>query len=247
MKQWLCMAAACMLFAALAACTAKPQSSAGYVSVSQEEAMRMMEEESGYIILDVRTKEEFEQEYIPGAINIPNEEIDKEPLSLLPDKEQRIFVYCRSGSRSKQASQKLADMGYTGVVEIGGINTWPGKTVNPFTPVLMLDMHAPNETDGVTLEVTGYSGGVLNAEIRNQSGKTYTYGEAFDVYVRTGSEWKKCEWEEERMWIMIAYELADGDTAEIACDLNGMKELNSGEFKLIKGDLSSEFRLVYSE
>ena len=94
------------------------------------DAVTMMEEESGYIILDVRTPEEFAQRHIPGAINVPNEIIETQALSQLPDKDQLILVYCRSGNRSKQASEKLVALGYTNVVEFGGINDWPGETVS---------------------------------------------------------------------------------------------------------------------
>lgn len=87
-----------------------------------------MESTENYIILDVRTPDEYKDRHIKGAINIPNETIgDKEPESL-PDKNQLILVYCRSGNRSKQASKKLAEMGYTNIVEFGGINTWSGET-----------------------------------------------------------------------------------------------------------------------
>ncbi len=102
----------------------------GYRRISMEEAVVMMEEESGYIILDVRTPEEFEEKHIPGAVNIPNETIGTEEIPDLPDKEQLILVYCRSGNRSKQASGKLADLGYTNIVEFGGINDWEGETTS---------------------------------------------------------------------------------------------------------------------
>ncbi len=102
----------------------------GYRQVGMEDAVAMMEEESGYIILDVRTPEEFGERHIPGAINIPNETIGTEEIPDLPDREQLILVYCRSGNRSKQASEKLADLGYTNIVEFGGINDWEGETVS---------------------------------------------------------------------------------------------------------------------
>ena len=89
----------------------------------------MMEEGSGYIILDVRTPEEFAEKHIPGAINVANETIGTDEIPELPDKDQLILVYCRSGNRSKQASEKLVKLGYTNIVEIGGINSWPGETV----------------------------------------------------------------------------------------------------------------------
>ena len=113
----------------LAGCSA-PKQAASYRQISMDEAITMMEEESGYIILDVRTPEEFADKHIPGAVNIPNETITAEEIPELPDKDQLILVYCRSGNRSKQASEKLADMGYTNVVEFGGINSWPGETVS---------------------------------------------------------------------------------------------------------------------
>ena len=73
--------------------------------------------------------EEYEEAHIPEAVNVPNETIGTEEIPELPDKEQLIFVYCRSGNRSKQASQKLADLGYTNIIEFGGINDWSGDTV----------------------------------------------------------------------------------------------------------------------
>lgn len=102
----------------------------GYRQITMEEAAALMEEESGYLILDVRTAEEFAQEHIPEAINIPNESIGKEEISELPEKDQLIFVYCRSGNRSKQAAEKLVDLGYTNIVEFGGIIDWKGETVS---------------------------------------------------------------------------------------------------------------------
>jgi rhodanese-related sulfurtransferase len=100
-----------------------------YRQVSQEEAQKMMDEETDYIILDVRTQEEYASGHIPGAICIPNETIGTDPIEELPDKDQLILVYCRSGNRSKQAAGKLADQGYTNIVEFGGINTWTGNIV----------------------------------------------------------------------------------------------------------------------
>ena len=104
-------------------------SSAAYRQISQQDAQSMMQSESGYVIVDVRRVDEFASGHIPGAINIPNESIDKTQPAELPDLDQLIMVYCRSGRRSKQAAQKLADMGYTNIVEFGGINTWPGEVV----------------------------------------------------------------------------------------------------------------------
>ncbi|MGI6181332.1 MAG: rhodanese-like domain-containing protein [Agathobaculum sp.] len=112
----------------LSACT--PSETAAYRQVTTEEAAALMEEESGYLVLDVRTAAEYEEKHIPGAVNIPNESIGTEEIDALPDKEQLILVYCRSGNRSKQASEKLAALGYTNIVEFGGINDWEGETVS---------------------------------------------------------------------------------------------------------------------
>lgn len=99
-----------------------------YISVSGKEAKQIMEKEKNYIILDVRTKEEFDAGHIPGAVLIPDYEIQQRAQKELTDKNQLILVYCRSGRRSKLASQSLADMGYTNVVEFGGINDWEYET-----------------------------------------------------------------------------------------------------------------------
>ena len=112
----------------LAGCAAETKENT-YRQVGMEEAMAIMEQESGYVILDVRRIDEFAEKHIPGAINIPNEEIGDEPIPQLPDKDQLILVYCRSGNRSKQASEKLVALGYTNVVEFGGIIDWPGEVV----------------------------------------------------------------------------------------------------------------------
>ena len=104
------------------------EEAAKIMEITQEEAAKIMQEQSGFIILDVRTAQEFNGGHIPNAINVTNESItDKQPEQL-PDKNQMILVYCRSGRRSKQAAQKLVDMGYTNILEFGGINTWQGET-----------------------------------------------------------------------------------------------------------------------
>lgn len=106
------------------------QQVATYECITQEEAHALMEDGNDCIILDVRTWEEYNEKHILNAICIPNETIGTEPLAELPDKDQLILVYCRSGNRSKQASEKLAAMGYTNIKEFGGINTWTGATVS---------------------------------------------------------------------------------------------------------------------
>ena len=111
----------------LMGCTSCEPPTNTYKQVTAEEAISMMDSlSSPYIILDVRTPAEFAQGHIPNAINIPNETIGTEEIPQLPNKKQVIFVYCRSGNRSKQAAEKLVQLGYTNVVEFGGINDWPG-------------------------------------------------------------------------------------------------------------------------
>ena len=114
----------------LVGCAAAPAAEVTYRQISMSEAQQLMESEKDYIILDVRTEAEFADRHIPGAINIPNETIGDAELSQLPDKGQLILVYCRSGNRSKQASEKLVQLGYSNIVEFGGIKDWPGETVS---------------------------------------------------------------------------------------------------------------------
>ena len=95
------------------------------MNITAQEAKQIMDTEEEYIILDVRTREEYDQGHIPGAILIPDNEIMTEAEEVLPDKEQLILVYCRSGRRSKLAAQALAELGYTNIKEFGGILDWP--------------------------------------------------------------------------------------------------------------------------
>ena len=101
-----------------------------YRQITMQEAVELMEKEDNYLILDVRTEQEYVAGHIPGAIVVPNETIGTEEIAQLPDKDQLIMVYCRSGNRSKQASDKLVKLGYTNIIEFGGINSWPGETVS---------------------------------------------------------------------------------------------------------------------
>ena len=112
----------------LSSCSAPGSSSLGYRQISMDEAMKMMKDEKDYIILDVRRPDEFAEGHIPGAINVPNEEIGTAEIAELPDKSQLILVYCRSGRRSKDASEKLVKLGYTNIVEFGGILDYKGET-----------------------------------------------------------------------------------------------------------------------
>ena len=100
-----------------------------YRSITMDEAVTMMAQETGYIILDVRRPDEYAAGHIPNAINVPNESIGTSEIPELPDKNQLIMVYCRSGRRSKEASEKLVKLGYTNIVEFGGILDWKGETV----------------------------------------------------------------------------------------------------------------------
>lgn len=130
------LALLCMVLAILlAGCTTgeKPEETestkSSYTQISQETAKEMMAQDDGHVIVDVRRQDEYDAGHIPGAILIPNESISTEQPSELPDLDQVILIYCRSGNRSKQAAQKLFDMGYTNVYEFGGINSWTGEVV----------------------------------------------------------------------------------------------------------------------
>ena len=111
----------------LSSCGAPGSSSLGYRQISMDEAVKMMRNEKDYIILDVRRPDEYAEGHIPGAINVPNEEIGTAEIAELPDKSQLILVYCRSGRRSKEASEKLVKLGYTNIVEFGGIQDYKGE------------------------------------------------------------------------------------------------------------------------
>jgi rhodanese-related sulfurtransferase len=100
-----------------------------YRQITMDEAVTMMAQETGYIILDVRRPGEFAAGHIPNAINVANETIGTAEIPELPDKDQLIMVYCRSGRRSKEASEKLVKLGYTNIVEFGGILDWKGDIV----------------------------------------------------------------------------------------------------------------------
>ena len=103
--------------------------SASYDQISGPEAKALMDSESGYIIIDARTQEEYDQGHIPGAILIPEYEIADRAEKELPDKDQLILVYCRSGRRSKIAAEELVKLGYTNVKEFGGIIDWKYEIV----------------------------------------------------------------------------------------------------------------------
>lgn len=96
-----------------------------YEQITQEQAKALLDSEEDYVLLDVRTQLEYDEGHIPGAMLLPDYEVSEKAEELLPDKDQLILVYCRSGNRSKSASRTLAELGYTNVKEFGGIRDWP--------------------------------------------------------------------------------------------------------------------------
>lgn len=124
MKKLILLLLAVML---LTACGQDKENDQGavYVNITAEEAKEIMDSVEGYVILDVRTQEEYDNGHIPGAILIPDTEIKTKAEEVLTDKEQLILVYCRSGRRSKQAAEALVELGYTNIKEFGGIIDWP--------------------------------------------------------------------------------------------------------------------------
>ena len=130
MKKLILLLLAVML---LTACGQDKENDQGavYVNITAEEAKQIMDSEEGYIILDVRTQEEYDQGHIPGAIVISHEEIEEKAEDVLTDKNRLILVYCRSGRRSKLAAEALVELGYTNIKEFGGIIDWPYEVEKP--------------------------------------------------------------------------------------------------------------------
>ena len=127
MKKLMIILLAVML---LTACGQAKENDQGavYMNITAEEAKEIMDTKEGYIILDVRTQEEYDEGHIPGAILIPNTEIEARAEEELTNKDQMILVYCRSGRRSKLAAEALVELGYTNIKEFGGIIDWPYET-----------------------------------------------------------------------------------------------------------------------
>ena len=127
MKKLIFLLMAVML---LTACGQDKENDQGavYVNITAEEAKQIMDNEEGYIILDVREQDEYDAGHIPGAIVISHEEIAEKAEEVLTDKDQLILVYCRSGRRSKIAAEALVELGYTNIKEFGGIIDWPYET-----------------------------------------------------------------------------------------------------------------------
>ena len=177
-----------------------------YAQISQDEAKLMMQDDDGHVIVDVRRADEYAQGHIPGAILIPNESITDTPPEELPDKNQIILVYCRTGRRSKEASQKLADMGYVNVYEFGGIEDWTGEIVTEEASesmILMIDgeeypveweenesVEALKELCPLTVKMSMYGGfeqvGALGESLpRNDEQITTGYG---DIVLYSGNQ-----------------------------------------------------------
>ena len=126
-KPFMLVLLAALLLAGCGKQTVKTQEAAS-MNITAEEAKKLMDSESGYVILDVRTEQEYAESHIPGSILIPDYEISEKAESVLTDKDQLILVYCRSGRRSKNAAAQLEEMGYTRIREFGGILDWPYET-----------------------------------------------------------------------------------------------------------------------
>ena len=125
-KRYIALLIVIFLCICVAACGKNDeQKGAGYVNITAEQAKEIMDTQTGYIILDVRTQEEYDEGHIPGAILIPDYEIMTKAEQILTDKDQLILVYCRSGRRSKIAAEALLELGYTNIKEFGGIIDWP--------------------------------------------------------------------------------------------------------------------------
>ena len=124
MKKLIFLLLAVMMLTACGKDTEKDQGEV-YMNITAEEAKEIMDSQEGYVILDVREQDEYDAGHIPGAILIPYTQIEDKADEMLPDKDQQILVYCRSGRRSKIAAEALVELGYTNIKEFGGIIDWP--------------------------------------------------------------------------------------------------------------------------
>ena len=175
-----------------------------YCQISQEQAKQMMTRDDGHIILDVRRQDEYDAGHIPGAILIPNESIGTEQPERLPDKDQILLIYCRNGRRSKEAAQKLADMGYSNIYEFGGIIDWTGEvtTDGPDMTLLIGETEIPvtweenpsvealKELLPLTIQMSMYGGfeqvGSIGQEIVSNDEQTKT--EPGDIVLYSGNQ-----------------------------------------------------------
>lgn len=125
MKKLIILLALALMLLSACGQTTQNEKEVVYVNITAVEARKIMDTETDYVILDVRTQEEYDQGHIPGAVLIPDYEIEARAEKALPDKDQLILVYCRSGRRSKNAARILVELGYTNIMEFGGILDWP--------------------------------------------------------------------------------------------------------------------------
>ena len=194
MKRWIIIALISLL---ISGCGSKGQIMDGdgmvnsYKQISQDEAREMMLRDDGHVILDVRRQDEFDAGHIPGAILIPNEDIDTTPPKELPDLNQVILIYCRSGNRSKQAAQKLFDMGYTNLYEFGGIITWTGEIVTENAP----EESKPPVKNTASVSFESFDGGgpeysvrIDDPEISSYESKRHYYKDDHDQMTGAGYE-----------------------------------------------------------
>ena len=131
MKKFLVIFMVVFSFFSLVGCTqVQPESEkkVAYQTISPETAKKRLDTEKGIILLDVRTVAEYTDKHIPGSVLIPVEAIKTQATEKLKDKNAAIFVYCRTGNRSAIATKTLANMSYTNVYDLGGINSWPYET-----------------------------------------------------------------------------------------------------------------------
>lgn len=129
-KTIIVLALAALLLLSFAVCASESENQIDYKQISGDEAKALMDSESEYIIIDARTEAEYAEGHIPGAILIPEYEISEQAETKLPDKDELILVYCRSGRRSKIAAEELVKLGYTNVKEFGGIIDWKYEIEN---------------------------------------------------------------------------------------------------------------------
>ena len=129
-KTIIVLALAALLLLSFAACASESENQIDYEQISGDQAKALMDSESEYIIIDARTEAEYAEGHIPGAILIPEYEISEQAETKLPDKDELILVYCRSGRRSKIAAEELVKLGYTNVKEFGGIIDWKYEIEN---------------------------------------------------------------------------------------------------------------------
>ena len=168
-----------------------------YTQISQDEAKQMMQQDDGHVIVDVRRPDEFAAGHIPGAICIPNETIGSDQPEELPDLAQVILVYCRSGNRSKQAEQKLFDMGYTNVYEFGGIIDWTGEVVTE-TP----DADSSQESESETQDTDSPQESEPEAQMTDE--------EKTDMKLKIGDAEVPVTWEENESVDALAALAAEG-------------------------------------